>query len=56
MDMKPEVVVVPVAGVDKAKDFYQALGWRLDAGGVFRHAWTYIADERTVPATPGASA
>jgi catechol 2,3-dioxygenase-like lactoylglutathione lyase family enzyme len=24
-------VVVPVSDVDKAKDFYQALGWRLDA-------------------------
>lgn len=31
MDMKLEVMVVPVAGVDRAKDFYQALGWRLDA-------------------------
>ena len=31
MDMKLEVVVVPVADVDKAKDFYQRLGWRLDA-------------------------
>jgi catechol 2,3-dioxygenase-like lactoylglutathione lyase family enzyme len=31
MDMKLEVVVVPVSDVDKAKGFYQALGWRLDA-------------------------
>ncbi|MEU6072049.1 VOC family protein [Streptomyces sp. NPDC047082] len=31
MDMKFEVVVIPVADVDRAKDFYQALGWRLDA-------------------------
>jgi catechol 2,3-dioxygenase-like lactoylglutathione lyase family enzyme len=31
MDMKLEVVVVPVSDVDKVKDFYQALGWRLDA-------------------------
>jgi catechol 2,3-dioxygenase-like lactoylglutathione lyase family enzyme len=31
MDMKLEVVVVPVADVDRAKDFYTALGWRLDA-------------------------
>ncbi len=31
MDMKLEVVVVPVADVDKAKDFYQGMGWRLDA-------------------------
>src|SRR3984885_15044266 len=31
VDMKLEVVVVPVSDVDKAKGFYQALGWRLDA-------------------------
>jgi catechol 2,3-dioxygenase-like lactoylglutathione lyase family enzyme len=31
MDMKLEVVVIPVSDVDKAKDFYQGLGWRLDA-------------------------
>ena len=29
--MKLEVVVLPVADVDRAKDFYTALGWRLDA-------------------------
>jgi catechol 2,3-dioxygenase-like lactoylglutathione lyase family enzyme len=29
--MKLEVVVVPVADVDRAKSFYQSLGWRLDA-------------------------
>jgi catechol 2,3-dioxygenase-like lactoylglutathione lyase family enzyme len=29
--MKLEVVVLPVADVDRAKAFYQALGWRLDA-------------------------
>ncbi|MFE5774042.1 VOC family protein [Streptomyces sp. NPDC056485] len=31
MDMKLEVVVVPVSDVDRAKDFYTRLGWRLDA-------------------------
>jgi catechol 2,3-dioxygenase-like lactoylglutathione lyase family enzyme len=30
-DMKLEVVVVPVSDVDRAKRFYQGLGWRLDA-------------------------
>ena len=30
MDMKLEVVVLPVSDVDKAKDFYQALGFHLD--------------------------
>jgi catechol 2,3-dioxygenase-like lactoylglutathione lyase family enzyme len=31
MDMKLEVVVLPVSDVDRAKGFYQSLGWRLDA-------------------------
>ena len=31
MDMKLEVVVIPVADVDRAKNFYVGLGWRLDA-------------------------
>jgi catechol 2,3-dioxygenase-like lactoylglutathione lyase family enzyme len=30
-EMKLEVVVVPVSDVDRAKGFYEALGWRLDA-------------------------
>src|SRR4051794_530479 len=30
-DMKLEVVVIPVADVDRAKRFYGGLGWRLDA-------------------------
>src|SRR4051794_5690755 len=31
IDAKLEVVTVPVADVDRAKRFYQRLGWRLDA-------------------------
>src|SRR5580704_6894806 len=30
-DMKLEVVVIPVSDVDRAKEFYVRLGWRLDA-------------------------
>ena len=30
MDMKLEVVVVPVSDVDRAKRFYKGLGWRED--------------------------
>src|SRR3954454_4483298 len=30
-DMKLEVIVIPVADVDRAKRFYGDLGWRLDA-------------------------
>jgi catechol 2,3-dioxygenase-like lactoylglutathione lyase family enzyme len=31
VDMKLEIVVIPVSDVDRAKEFYQRLGWRLDA-------------------------
>ena len=31
VDLKLEVVVIPVADVGRAKDFYTGLGWRLDA-------------------------
>ena len=31
VDMKFEIVVIPVADVDRAKEFYARLGWRLDA-------------------------
>ena len=30
-DLKLEVVVIPISDVDRAKEFYQSLGWRLDA-------------------------
>ena len=49
MDMKLEVVVVPVSDVDKSRDFYQALGWRLDAEFA-------SGDFRVVQLTPPGSA
>ena len=30
-EMRLEVLVLPVGDVDRAKDFYEKLGWRLDA-------------------------
>ena len=40
VDLKLEVVVIPVSDVDRAKRFYDGLGWRLDAefakGDAFR--------------------
>jgi catechol 2,3-dioxygenase-like lactoylglutathione lyase family enzyme len=40
MDMKLEVLIVPVSDVDRAKAFYEKLGWRLDGdfvtGDAFR--------------------
>ena len=47
--MKLEVVVVPVSDVDRAKRFYETLGWRLDADFV-------AADDlRVVQLTPPGS-
>jgi catechol 2,3-dioxygenase-like lactoylglutathione lyase family enzyme len=48
--MKLEVVVVPVADVDRAKTFYKALGWREDAD------YAADADFRVVQLTPPGSA
>ncbi|HEY7859440.1 MAG TPA: VOC family protein [Candidatus Nanopelagicales bacterium] len=31
VDMKLEVLVIPVSNVDRAREFYSRLGWRLDA-------------------------
>jgi len=31
VDLKLEIVVIPVSNVDRAKEFYARLGWRLDA-------------------------
>jgi len=49
MDMKLEVVVIPVADVDRAKAFYEKLGWRLDAD------FATSADFRVVQVTPPGS-
>jgi catechol 2,3-dioxygenase-like lactoylglutathione lyase family enzyme len=31
LDLKLEIVVIPVSDIDRAKEFYAGLGWRLDA-------------------------
>ena len=31
MNFKLEVIIIPVSDVDRAKRFYENLGWRLDA-------------------------
>jgi catechol 2,3-dioxygenase-like lactoylglutathione lyase family enzyme len=42
VDMKLEVVVIPVADVDRAKAFYTKLGWRLDADRVAGDAFRLV--------------
>jgi catechol 2,3-dioxygenase-like lactoylglutathione lyase family enzyme len=50
VDLKLEVVVIPVSDVDRAKGFYQGLGWRLDADFAAGESW------RVVQLTPPGSA
>ena len=42
VDLKLEVVVLPVADVDRAKNFYSALGWRLDADFAFDNGFRVV--------------
>jgi catechol 2,3-dioxygenase-like lactoylglutathione lyase family enzyme len=42
LDMKLEVVVIPVSDVDRAKRFYGDLGWRLDADFVKGEAFHVV--------------
>jgi catechol 2,3-dioxygenase-like lactoylglutathione lyase family enzyme len=42
VDMKLEVIVIPVSDVDRAKEFYSKLGWRLDADRVVGTAFRLI--------------
>jgi catechol 2,3-dioxygenase-like lactoylglutathione lyase family enzyme len=49
IDMKLEVEIVPVSDVNRAEEFYQRLGWRLDADDVMRD------DFRVVQLTPPGS-
>jgi catechol 2,3-dioxygenase-like lactoylglutathione lyase family enzyme len=50
MDMKLEVVVIPVSDVDRAKAFYAGLGWRLDADFVVGEAFRVV--QFTPPGSP----
>ncbi len=48
VDLKLEVITIPVSDVDRAKEFYSGLGWRLDAD-------FSDGDERAVQFTPPGS-
>jgi len=67
VDMKFEIVVIPVSDVDRAKEFYTKLGWRLDAdfdnGNDFRviqftppgSSCSVIFGKNVTEATPGSA-
>src|SRR5712671_1879690 len=42
VDLKLEVVVIPVSDVDRSKKFYGNLGWRLDADFPFDNGFRVV--------------
>src|SRR5438477_9457990 len=50
MDMKLEVVVIPVSDVERAKRYYGGLGWRLDADFAIGDAFRVV--QFTPPGSP----
>ncbi len=42
VDLKLEVVVIPVSDADRSKDFYAGLGWRLDADFSFDNGFRVV--------------
>jgi len=42
VDMKLEAVVIPVSDIDRAKEFYGKLGWRLDADFAFDNGFRIV--------------
>src|SRR5689334_2875291 len=50
VDLKLEVVVIPVSDVDRAKAFYGGLGWRLDADFSFENGFRVV--QLTPPGSP----
>jgi len=42
IDLKLEAVVIPVSDVDRAKNFYAGLGWRLDADFAFDNGFRVV--------------
>jgi catechol 2,3-dioxygenase-like lactoylglutathione lyase family enzyme len=49
-DLKLEVVIIPVSDVDRAKRFYEGLGWRLDADFASGDDWRVV--QMTPPGSP----
>jgi catechol 2,3-dioxygenase-like lactoylglutathione lyase family enzyme len=50
VDLKLEVVVIPVTDVERSKRFYEGLGWRLDADFASGEEWRVV--QMTPPGSP----
>jgi len=52
-EFRLEVIVVPVSDVDRAKQFYDGLGWRFDAEAAAEDGYRLISQVRALPADGG---
>jgi catechol 2,3-dioxygenase-like lactoylglutathione lyase family enzyme len=50
VETKLEVIIVPVSDVDRARRFYEGLGWRVDADFAARDGWRAV--QVTPPGSP----
>ena len=67
VDMKLELIIIPVADVERSKQFYASIGWRLDADFVFDGGFrviqftppgsgaSVIFGTKVTPAAPGSA-
>ncbi|MFJ9733585.1 VOC family protein, partial [Streptomyces sp. NPDC101171] len=55
MDFKLELIVLPVSDVDRAKSFYEKLGFRLDVDNTFNEQYRAVHSGRAT-AAPAAGA
>ena len=67
VDMKFEIVIIPVSDIDRAKEFYTRLGWRLDGDFTSGDEWrgiqftppgsgcSVIFGKNVTPAAPGSA-
>src|SRR5262245_1670778 len=56
VEMKLEVIVIPVSDVDRAKRFYGGLGWRFDADFANGETFRVVHSRLRVPQPPSISA
>jgi predicted enzyme related to lactoylglutathione lyase len=50
VDLKVEVIPLPVSDVDRARRFYEGLGWRVDADFAAGDEWRVV--QLTPPGSP----
>jgi catechol 2,3-dioxygenase-like lactoylglutathione lyase family enzyme len=56
VDLKFEIVVIPVSDVDRARDFYTKLEWRFDIDTRSGNDYAWFSSRQLAPLAPSSSA